>query len=90
MPFFCPPPGDSDGKRDGYGERDGCGFGDSDGKRDGYGERDGCFMIVMRSVAGAAFDKECFFTIAYGQDGNMEKSPCQPLFGVRKWGNVRK
>jgi hypothetical protein len=25
------------------------------------------------------FDKECFFTIAYGQDGNMEKSPCQAL-----------
>jgi hypothetical protein len=28
-------------------------------------------------VTGVAFDKECFFTIAYGQDGNMEKSPCQ-------------
>ena len=72
MPFFCPSPGDSDEKRD------------------GYEKRDGCFMIVMGSVAGVAFDKECFFTIAYGQDGNMEKSPCQALFGVRKWGNVRK
>jgi hypothetical protein len=56
LPFFCPPPGDSDGKRD------------------GYGERDGFFMIVMRSVTGVVF-----FTIAYGQDGNMEKSPCQAL-----------
>jgi hypothetical protein len=43
---------------------------------------------------GVAFDKECFFTIAYGQDGNMEKSPCQapycylftpnvPLFNIK-------
>ena len=33
--------------------------------------------MLTRIRVGAAFDKECFFTIAYGQDGNMEKSPCQ-------------
>ena len=34
-------------------------------------------VMLTRVRVGAVFDKECFFTIAYGQDGNMEKSPCQ-------------
>jgi hypothetical protein len=33
--------------------------------------------IDVYRITGGVFDKECFFTIAYGQDGNMEKSPCQ-------------
>ncbi|CAB4195768.1 hypothetical protein UFOVP1295_34 [uncultured Caudovirales phage] len=44
MPFFCPSPGDSDGKRDGYEKRDGCGFGDSDEKRGGCGISERIFL----------------------------------------------
>jgi hypothetical protein len=41
--------------------------------------------IDVYRITGGVFDKECFFTIAYGQDGNMEKSPCQAPPIVRKY-----